>query len=290
MTRLVNKLKPLLCIIIFCNSIFVVAQSTKKGQDTIFMMNGEKKEGTILSLKDNTIKFVYTGETLEYELEKADINKIVFASGRTEIINYFGNTEPDTRQSLPSGRKGKIAVLPFELISNDPGLDVYLLGEQLQADTYLSIKKYTSGLEPQDPITTNNLLAKHKLPYSGLKAISPKEMAELLGVEIVVYGTANIRNSGASTQQNGFVSQNVMAVKKKDGKKENANAYATEYSSNSTTTIINYDTKIILNLFNDRGINIYAVSRNSFGSDVDSYLATINYLIKRCPYGSKAKR
>jgi hypothetical protein len=290
MTRLVNKLKPLFSIIIFCNTIFGVAQNTKKMHDSIFMMNGEIKEGTILSIKDKTVKFVYTGETLEYELEKADINKIIFASGRTEIINYFGNTEPYTRQSLPSDRKGKIAVLPFELISNDPGLDVYLLGEQLQADTYLSIKKYTSGLELQDPITTNNLLAKHQLRYSSLKAISPKEMAELLAVEIVVYGTANIRNSGASTHQNGFVSQNVMAAKKKDGKKENTNAYATEYSSNSTTTIINYDTKIILNLFNDKGINIYAVSRNSFGSDVDSYLATINYLIKRCPHGSKAKR
>ncbi|RUT72212.1 hypothetical protein D0817_00915 [Flavobacterium cupreum] len=289
MVRLVNKLKPLLGIIIFCNSIFVVAQTTKKN-DSIFMMNGEKKEGSILSIKDKTIKFVYTGETLEYELEKADINKIVFASGRTEIINYFGNSEPDTRQSRPSDRKGKIAVLPFELISNDPSLDVYLLGEQLQAETYLSIKKYTSGLEMQDPITTNNLLAKYKLPYANLKAISPKEMAELLAVEIVVYGTANIRNSGASTYHGGFVSQNVMETKKKDGKKEKTNAFGTEYSSNSTTTVTNFDTKIILNFFNDRGADIYAVSRNSFGSDVDAYLATINYLVKRCPFGSKAKR
>jgi TolB-like protein len=290
MIRLVNKLKPLLCIIIFCNSILVAAQSTKKAYDTIFMSNGEKKEGTILSLKDKTVKFVYTGENLEYELEKADINKIVFASGRTEIINYFGNSEPDARPSQPSGRKGKIAVLPFELISNDPSLDGYLLSEQLQAETYLSIKKFTSGLELQDPITTNNLLAKYKLSYSSLKAINPKEMAELLAVEFVVYGTANIRNSGDSTYEDGFVSQDVVATKKKDGKRERMNAYGTEFSSNSITTVTNFETKIILHFFNDRGADIYAVSRNSMGSDADAYLATINYLIKRCPYGSKSKR
>ncbi|TCN53028.1 hypothetical protein D0809_21200 [Flavobacterium circumlabens] len=290
MTKLVNKLKQVLCIIIFCNSIFAVAQSAQKEQDILFMTNGEKKEGKILSIRGNTVKFIYTGETLEYDYEKADINKIIFASGRTEIINYFGNSEPAARPSLPSERKGKIAVLPFEFMSNDPSLDVNLLGEQLQADSYLSIKKYTMGLELQDPITTNNLLAKNRLLYSNLKVISPKEMAELLGVEMVVYGAANIRNSGNSTQQNGFASDNVTATSKKDGKRENASLYATEYSSNTVTTTTNYDTKISLSIFNDTGANVYAVSRNSFGSDLDAYVGTINYLVKRCPFGSKAKR
>lgn len=290
MIKLVNIQKQMLRIIIFCNSIFVAAQSSKTEHDIIFMNDGGKREGKVLSVKDEVVKFVYTGETLEYDLEKADIHKIIFASGRTEIVNYSGNAETNTRQSLPSDRKGKIAVLPFEFISNDPSLDVYLLAEQLQADSYLSIKKYTRGLELQDPITTNNLLAGSKLLYSNLKAITPKEMAELLAVEMVVYGTANIRNSGDSTHQNSYAHQNVMATKNKDGKKENTNSFGTAYSSNSVTTITNYDTKISVNFFNDNGVNVYAASRKSFGSDLDSYLATINYLIKRCPFGSKAKR
>ena len=38
--------------------------------DAIIMLNGERKEGKVIGIGANTIKFKYTGEDLEYELQK----------------------------------------------------------------------------------------------------------------------------------------------------------------------------------------------------------------------------
>jgi hypothetical protein len=273
-------------IVLFCNVMIVSAQDKL---DTVIMLNGEKREGKVVSVKDDAIKFVYKGEALEYEFKKSGINVIVFASGRTEVINKGVNTEVTSSPVASTDRRGKIAILPFEFISNDPTLNVSAMAEQLQADSYLSIKENTNGLELQDPITTNSLLAKNKISSANLKSISPKEMAVLLGVENVVYGIANVTNKGTSSYGSGVTSYNDKETQNKEGRKETTKSSGSAYNSNSATTMINYETKINLNIFNDKGTNLYSESRNSFGTGFDAYHATINYLIKRCPFGSKAR-
>jgi hypothetical protein len=42
-------------------------------------------------------------------------------------------------------------------------------------------------------------------------------------------------------------------------------------------------------MYNDQGTSLYSESRKAFGSGIDAYTASLNYLIKRCPFGSKAK-
>ena len=274
-------------VILFCNVITVFAQDKV---DTVVMLNGEKREGKVISVKEDAIKFAYKGETLEYEFKKSEINEIVFASGRTEVINKGTNTEVVSSGVTSTGRKGKIAILPFEFISNDSSLNANAMAEQLQADSYLSIKENTNGLELQDPITTNSLLAKNNISLANLKSISPKEMAALLGVENVVYGIANVTNKGTSSYGSGVTNYNDKETQNKEGRKETTKSSGSAYNSNNSTTMINYETKINLNIFNDKGANLYSESRNSFGTGFDAYHATINYLIKRCPFGSKAKR
>jgi hypothetical protein len=273
-------------IVLFCNVISVSAQDKV---DTVIMLNGEKKEGTVTSVNDNAIKFVYKGETLQYELKKSGINVIVFASGRTEVINKGANTEVASLPVASIDRKGKIAILPFEFISNDPALNVNAMAEQLQAEGYLSIKANTNGVELQDPITTNSILSKNKISHANLKSITPKEMAILLGVENVVYGIANVTSKGTSSFGSGSSSYNDKETYNKEARKETTKSSGSAYNSNSATTMINYETKINLSFFTDIGTNIYSESRNSFGTGFDAYHATINYLIKRCPFGSKAK-
>ncbi|HJS00589.1 MAG TPA: hypothetical protein VJ780_06610 [Flavobacterium sp.] len=245
------------------------------------MTNGEKKVGKVISVQEDAIKFIYKGESLEYELKKSEINKIEFASGRTEIINSTEATSTYTA----ADRKGRIAVLPFEFITNDAALNPGAMAEQLQNDSYLSIKQNTYGLQVQDPITTNSILAKNGISYANIKSKSPTEMAILLGVENVVYGMANVTNKGTSSYGSGVSTYNGKETDKKDSKK----ASGTAYNSNNATTIINYETKIGLNFYNDQGTSLYSESRNSFGTAFDAYHATINYLIKRCPFGSKVK-
>jgi hypothetical protein len=273
-------------VILLCSVITVSAQDKV---DTVVMLNGEKKEGKVVSVKDDAIKFVYKGEALEYEFKKSEINVIVFASGRTEVINKGGNSSIASSQVPATGRKGKIAILPYEFITNDPSLNANSMAEQLQAESYLSVKENTSGLELQDPITTNSLLAKNNITHANLKSISPTEMATLLGVENVLYGIANVTNKGTSSYGSGVTSYNDKETQNKEGRKETTKSSGSAYNSNNATTMINYDTKINLNIYNDKGANLYSESRNSFGTGFDAYHATINYLIKRCPFGVKAK-
>lgn len=269
-------------IIFFCNIIAVSAQ------DKITMLNGEKKEGKVVSVKDDAIKFVYKGETLEYEFKKSEINKIEFASGRTEILN---TTAISTTMPLftAADRKGKIAVLPFEFITNDTSLNADAMAQQLQTDAYNSVKENTSELQLQDPITTNSLLAKQGLTQANLKTKTPKEMAEILGVEYVIYGIANVTNKGSSTYGSGVSTYNGKETEKKENRKEKTKSSGTIYTSNNGTTLTNYQTKIDLSFYNDQGTSLYSESRNAFGSSFDAYHATVKYLIKRCPFGSKAK-
>lgn len=279
-------IKSLLCILTLFSTLIVSAQNKV---DTVIMNNGEKREGKVVQMLDNAVKFVYKGETLPYEFKKSEINKIEFASGRTEIINNTVSSEPSSAVSSSSDRRGRIAILPFEFISNDPGLNVGLMTEQLQADSFLSVKENTRGLEIQDPITTNSILAKNKITYVNLKTVTPQEMAVLLGVENVLYGMANVTNKGTSTYGSGTTGYSDKETQKKEGRKETTKSSGSSYSSNNATTMINYQTKINLNIFNDKGSNLYSESRDSFGNGFDAYHATINYLIKRCPFGLKTK-
>jgi len=276
------KLKRSLFFILFLLNIITLSAQDKP--DTVIMSNGEKRTGKVVSVKEDAIKFIYKGETLEYEFKKSEINKIEFASGRTEIINNSNNSEAAST-STAADRKGRIAILPFEFITNDSALNPNTMAEQLQNDSYLSIKENTHGLQLQDPITTNSLLAKNGISYANIKSKTPKEMAILLGVENVVYGMANVTNKGTSSYGSGISTYNGKETDKKDSKK----ATGTVYNSNNATTVINYETKIGLNFYNDQGTSLYSESRNSFGTAFDAYHATINYLIKRCPFGSKVK-
>jgi hypothetical protein len=40
-------------------------------------------------------------------------------------------------------------------------------------------------------------------------------------------------------------------------------------------------------LFNDRGENIYSESRHAFGTNIDAYKGSIEYMARRTPFGSK---
>ncbi|MFL9829450.1 hypothetical protein ABS764_01175 [Flavobacterium sp. ST-87] len=277
--------KKTVCFLIFFFNLLILSAQNKT--DTVIMTNGEKKVGKVVSVSENAIKFTYQGEALEYELKKSGISKIEFASGRTEIIT---NTDiPSASASTTTERKGRIAVLPFEFITNDSALNANAMAEQLQNDSYLSIKENTHGLQIQDPVTTNSILARNGIPYTSIKSKSPAEMAMLLGVENIVYGIANVTNKGTSSYGSGVSTYNGKETEKKEGNKEQTKSSGNIYNSNNATTIINYDTKISLNFYNDQGTNLYSESRNSFGTSFDAYHATINYLIKRCPFGSKVK-
>lgn len=385
MRKFVKKMKMLFILFCIGNTMFVFGQEKKNAKpaiDKIIMLDGTIKEGKVLLFDENTIRFSYFGETSEYVLNKELINEIKFSSGRTEKINHSESDIELLYLSTSKQRNGKLAVLPFNYITNDTSIDINAMSLKLQNNCYNSLRENTMGVVVQDPITTNSILVKAGVNPSTLFTKTPKEIALILTVQYVVYGVANVSNVGTSTSgsdmstyhenkvkntgskpvvtreipyeygypyvsnipqgsyqfsydsennkltekvtndfgnvkththfENGeLIDARVTAVSEpwygsnyyyddnyyrrnrksvREEKHEKTQYSGTSFSSNNSTTKVDYSTEIDLNFYNDQGISLYSKSRRSFGSSIDSYVATLKYLIKRCPFGTKFQK
>jgi len=263
--------------------------------DAVIMLDGERKEGKVLGMGANTVKFQYTGEELEYELQKEEISKIQFATGRVEVINEApqtaasGSSPPSRPASNPADRKNKIAVLPFRFVTNEAGLQSDQMSQQLQANCVSSFRQHTSNIIVQDPLTTNRLLAKNNIDMNDAATVDPQELAVVLGVEYVVFGSVDVINKGTISTGSTSTTYKDKEKQTRDKNSKDTKASGTATTSNNAITSTNYDTKVSLNIYTDQGSNYYAKSRNAFGNQMDSYSNTLDYLIKRTPFGTKSR-
>lgn len=250
-----------------------------QGTDKVYMLDGKTNEGKVIAINTDKIKFAYKGETLEYELNKADINKIVFASGREEMFNSPNAVKVSS--STNAERKGKLAVLPFHFTTNDNQLLSADLQHRIQSDCSDSFRHDATGLTVIDPMQVNAILAKNGITEENAATVAPQDLASMLGAQYVVFGTANITNKGSHSYGS--------EVKTYDDKDKKNGSKGTSVSSSSGTTTTAYGTDIELRIYNDTGANVQNSSRTSFGDTLDSYKATIKYLVKRTPFGIKSK-
>jgi hypothetical protein len=179
--------------------------------------------------------------------------------------------------------KNKVAILPFSIVSNEGGLNSDAMSKKVQGECEASFEKNTS-LDVQASRTTNALLAQNNISPDKLDAIAPEEVAKMLGVEFVVFGTVEIQNEGSSTI--GSSSSSFESGPKKNNSNKTR---ASGYNVNSSSTTAKYDDHLKLELYNDAGDKIYSGSRAPFGSSVDSYKNGLDYMVKRTPFGSKHK-
>ncbi|MHA4811426.1 hypothetical protein ACX0G9_25220 [Flavitalea flava] len=281
-------IRYLLSLVVFLQcSFFSIRSLAQAKPDVIIMLSGEKKTGKVLSINDTSIKFSYAGESLEYELKKEQITRIEFGSGRVEVINSPNagpvvNDKPAaTTAPSPEQHNNKVAVLPFEIMSNDPSLSVESLSKQVQV-TCVNALRSTGPLQTiQDPNVTNALLAKSKLGVGDLATKTPKEWAEFLGVEYVIMGSYSIQNKGTVSSNSGYSSRDT----KKSDDKEKKSTYS--YNGGTSYTSASYDTRVTLNIYNLDGNSIYSNTREPAFGSIDSYEPALKYMIKRTPLGKK---
>ncbi len=280
-----NTLKSIVVIILF---IGLVPAAIAQNVDKVIMLTGETKEGKVTADSDASIKFVYKGESLEYDIKKSEISKIVFSSGRVHTVN---DPIASTRAAIaaPGDRKGKIAVLPVDYTSNEGNTSIESMRQRIQTDVIRSVKENTSTLQVQDPMTTSSLLAKNNIQFEQLTTVAPHDMAVMLGVEYVLYASVSVMNKGSFSYGSGSTIYNNKKTTTDKGNKAITKNTGSDYKIDNSTTMVEYDTHVNLSMYNDQGVNVYIESREAFGSGLDAYLATLKYLIKRCPFGAKAK-
>jgi len=261
----------------------VFAQTEK--HDVILKLNGDELIGKITEITDTEVKFTYAGETLPYSIKKADILKITFASGRIEIINKQPlpsegpKTTSGATNSSSESHHNKVAILPFAFVREGQStIDELSVKAQTECFSYLS--KHAGVFTIVEPRTSNAQLLKAGVTSENIKGYTMEEICNLLGVEYVVDGLVTVDRKSASSTSSGQY--------KSTPSNNNKNSSSTQKTSgySSATTTENYQSSLLLNIYNDKGSSIFSQERKSFYTTVDAYKSALEYLLKRSPlYG-----
>ncbi len=248
--------------------------------DVILKTDGEEMVGTVTKINDDNIQFVHQNETLEYNVSKSEIVKITFGSGR---IEYFKKPDETASYQLED-HHNKVAVLPFGYIKDQESSNPTMT-KKIQQETYTIFKKNAKILQFQDPNTTNALLAKAGV-YDNIEGYTMGEICNILGVEYVVQGLVsierstitNISNSQSTktNKSNAYVDSRGRIIGDLDDKSKSS-------TSTFDTSIQNYSTNINMNVYTDKGENVFSMDHDSFWQTEDAYKITLQYLAKKSP-------
>jgi len=273
---------------VFC---FFFVQAQKPAYDVVLKLNGDEMTGKVIEVNDDNIKFSYKGESVAYTIKKSEILKITFSSGRIEMINRpvaaesmgsapsAGNVAADKKADPGlESHHNKVAVLPFRFVVDRQTGDEEL-GYIAQAEAFAFLNQHSAGLTLQDVNTTNSLLAKAGISYSNARNFTPADICSALGVEYIVQSTITL-NRG-SVVNTGSTSGSAL-VKPNQGK-GGSNTKVTGHESTFSSSTQNYESSVLLNIFNDSGNTLYSESRKAMLSGQDSYKNTLHYLLKRSP-------
>ncbi len=256
--------------------------SIKAQDDVILKSNGDEMHGKVTNINKADLQFVYKNESITYTVSKADIIKITFSSGRIE----FFNKKPNASNSKLEDHHNKVAILPFGYIKDQETSNA-IMTKKIQQETFTIFKKRAAILKFQDPTTTNALLAKSGVNNNNIEGYTMGEICNILNVEYVIQGMVSIEKSTMTNFSNTTKKSktNKAYVNKKGhivGDIWNNNKKKST-SSTISTAIQNYVTNITMNVFSDKGDNIFSKEHASFWQTQNAYKITLMYLAKRTP-------
>ena len=266
-------------VYLFMLLICITTVFAQQKEDVIYLMDGGQKKGKVITIGDEIIKFSYTGEELQYELKKSLIDKIVFANGREESFRSAGNASSTLNatalQSNAIQGGNRLAVIPFEIASNDQGLTTDVMRREVQQTCVDALRSRSLSIQVQDARTTNATLAKNNINLTDIANHTPEDLAKLLGVDYVILGVYDIENKGTFSYGSGVASY--------DDKKKDNKTKGTVVQSNNSYTSTNYDTKVLMTIYDATGRQLFSDTRKPFLGGVDSYKGALKTLAKRVP-------
>ena len=156
--------------------------------------------------------------------------------------------------------QNRVAILPFSYVTDgQPAADA--LGEKAQASCYSYLSKNAGSKQILDPRTTNAQLYKAGVRKDNMKGYTMDDLCNILGVEYVVEGVVTLNKSGVSSNQSKTTD------KSDDGSKQ-TNVRGTAEQE--------YETTVLLSIYNDKGSPVYNQDRKSILSGQGAYKNTLN--------------
>ncbi len=119
-------IRSVLPLLLLLSSGMVSTGFAQSKTDLVIVLNGERKEGKVIGMGSNTVQFKHAGEDLAYELQRDEISKIGFATGRVEVINEApqraaSGSSPSSRHAINAAdRKNQMRYCLSSLLAMSP--------------------------------------------------------------------------------------------------------------------------------------------------------------------------
>lgn len=171
----------------------------------------------------------------------------------------------------PLAAENKVAILPINYAGEGNDRKHFEMRYRLQHIAFEYLKGEAMELKFQDPAETNAQLLKRGIHESNIREFTPKELAAILQVEYVLTGMVTQDFTGESSVSHSHRREHY----RRGREHRETNRYS--------RTVLQLNTSIGLDVYNDNGENIYSKSRRSILTDADAYKNGIHYLLKRSP-------
>ena len=197
------KMKNVIIAICILFGFVAYAQQNAVKNDIIMTQDGQVLQVKVNKVTENTVSFTYPGESVINEIQSNGINKIIFASGRTQ--NFGGtatgtpavtNNQPEPNQtiysnapveSLPAFEKNTMTIIPVKFMKNGT-YDKILSREATDLVVDLTAQNSdTSGIKVQEKEEAIKKLLKSGINYEKLRSSSPEALRKVLGTEYLLY-------------------------------------------------------------------------------------------------------
>lgn len=283
-------------IILFLSfSSIIYSQSKVEKLDKIITKDYTIIECSISKISDAAIEYSLKGEKLINIIETSKVAKIEFANGRIqefkieeknvsieqekpleEAVAEKGNTTIKTPM-----KKNTIAVLPIPFVNTETLATSAEMAKFAQNDVYSKLIERSANIFPltvQDLRVTNSLLRKAGIDYSNIDEVMIEDLQEILGVDHIVAAkvsyvmTINETNMGYG---------NTTVKKKSDSK-----AKVDDFNISTSTENKKFDYTVYFDIYKNLD-KIYTQSRQPFLNEKDSWMDSMQYLLKRCPIYTK---
>ena len=256
-----------LCLF-FVASNFLFAQNGDK-LDKIVKKNYEVLDVNIKRITEKEVEYSFPNEDLVTSLDLSKVAKITYKSGRTQ---EFTVSEQELMTASPEKKSytfipikpNTIAVLLVPFLNTENQRSSAEMAKIAQNDIYNRLIDKTSNIFPlqvQDIRTTNSLLKKSGIDYTEIDEIPIEDLSNILGVDNVLACKVNYTMS---------ITSGTYVIGDDD----------------FFSTISEEDKSFAYTIYFDlykKNVKIYSKTRQPFFNMQDSWIDSVNYLLKRSP-------
>jgi hypothetical protein len=178
----------------------------------------------------------------------------------------------------------RVAILPLTYFGEGSELKMEEMRYRLQGMTHSFLREDALILTFQDPAETNALLYKNGITGYTLRNFSPQDLAALLNVEFVVFGTVSQESTGMHMVTN---STQVLSRRHYYRHPHHGSRRYARHNYSQTSSRERINTTVDVTVYNDRGYKVFSKSRRSILTTMDAYRNSLHYLLKRSPLYKK---